>query len=631
MRGLLCALILAQYFGAAVAYANPHPNSDPPPELGLDPVVIYDDQQQVPQADTTSTRSVIAPSTQLPTSLGVAGLLRGIPGIQTRGTGNGNGHPAGISVRGTDNQQTLVLLDDVPLNPSIGGGVDFSMLPLISMEKIEVFRGGSAIFGANAVGGALRFSSYVPSKDRLVRVSAGGGSFGAAFITGLVHGKVSPVGWVGAVTLSQSDGEFPFIDSNGNERVQQNNGVRSGHGSLRVSLEDTPGQIFSVINHFSSSKRGSPGVEQFPSRMANQENVNNVLLLRAESLQAGHPDLAQTSQIWHRFDRFQFKDPAPFFPPAIHNVTLSHAVGAFTQWDAYINSTWLLQGRLEGAVEWADVSRSGSEQKPSRTTGGLVIVNEINLLESRFRVVITGRLDLAEGFSPVPLGKLGIVTSPYKSLTFTANAGRAYRIPSFSELYFDSGNLRGNPSLGPEQAWSFDVGAEWSTTGASFRTTGFFIDIQNLILFLPKSAFVIEADDSKHARSLGIEAELELHPWPFLQWRSTYTLTDARFVDTGLRLPARSTHQVYSKVTVTHPYIEASVDAHWQSDMTLDRFEQLREEGRWMLGISIVGHPTPWLSTSVSAHNLLNKQDAVDSLQQPLSGLSVSGALTFTM
>lgn len=631
MRGLLCVLVYVLW--CATSQAEPHPNqhSEEPHDLDVDPIVIQDNQPESPERDTSASASVISPSPVHPGPIKASDLLRGIPGLQTRVSGSGIGRPATISVRGTDNQQALILLDDVPLNPSIGGGVDLSMLPLSSTGKMEVYRGGSSIFGANAIGGALRFMSHEPSTEPVVRVSAGGGSFGTGFVNTLVSNTSGVAGWVGSASLLQSAGDFPFVDSNGNERIQKNNAVRAGQATLRLSAEVSEGHTLEVINHFSASKRGSPGVEQFPSLFADQENINNVLLLRALSHQVGHPDVSQNSQLWHRFDRFRFSDPAPFVPPAISNQSVSHAVGAFSQWDAYLTNSWLLQGRLEGTVEWATVSRSGAIQQPTRNSGGIAILNEIELMGDVLRIIFSGRLDITEGFSPVPLGKIGLVVSPHNSLVFTANAGRSYRVPSFSELYYDSGNLRGNPSLQPENAWSVDVGAEFRNDWLSIRATGFFLAIQNLILFLPKTAFVIEADDSKQARNFGVEAEVSVHPWPFLRWQSTYTLTDARFVDSGLRLPARSAHQIYCKITFTHPYIEMVADAHWQSDITLDRFEQLREEARWMLGAAVHARPTPRLTASLSAHNLLNKQDAVDSLQQPLSGLSVLGSLTFTM
>src|SRR4029077_20730946 len=44
---------------------------------------------------------------------------------------------------------------------------------------------------------------------------------------------------------------------------------------------------------------------------------------------------------------------------------------------------------------------------------------------------------------------------------FRASASRAFRVPSYTDLYYhDPGNV-GNPTLRPESAWSYETGADW--------------------------------------------------------------------------------------------------------------------------------------------------------------------------
>ena len=68
-------------------------------------------------------------------------------GIQIRRQG-GLGQRQSIFLRGTDSQQTLILLNGVRLNTSQGGGVDLSTLPLSMIKRIVIIKGsGSAHFG----------------------------------------------------------------------------------------------------------------------------------------------------------------------------------------------------------------------------------------------------------------------------------------------------------------------------------------------------------------------------------------------------------------------------------------------------------------------------------------------------
>ena len=42
-----------------------------------------------------------------------------------------------------------------------------------------------------------------------------------------------------------------------------------------------------------------------------------------------------------------------------------------------------------------------------------------------------------------------------------ASASRAFRVPSYTDLYYhDPANL-GNPNLRPERAWTYETGVDW--------------------------------------------------------------------------------------------------------------------------------------------------------------------------
>ena len=69
----------------------------------------------------------------------------------------GLGQFSTVSIRGSSAEQVLVLLDGVRLNTGGGGSVDFSTIPLDSIERIEVIRGGgTTLYGSDAIGGVTR-------------------------------------------------------------------------------------------------------------------------------------------------------------------------------------------------------------------------------------------------------------------------------------------------------------------------------------------------------------------------------------------------------------------------------------------------------------------------------------------
>lgn len=72
------------------------------------------------------------------------------------------------SIRGFSSNQTAIIWDGVKLPKDITSTYDLSILPDIGMDKIYVLKGGwSSIFGANAEGGAIAFSSIKPKQTEL--------------------------------------------------------------------------------------------------------------------------------------------------------------------------------------------------------------------------------------------------------------------------------------------------------------------------------------------------------------------------------------------------------------------------------------------------------------------------------
>ena len=105
-----------------------------------------------------------------------------LPGFQSY-TVNGNDMTPGINVRGftggglTDYLQ--VLIDGRPINDLETGLVNWNMIPVGDIEKIEVLRGpSSALYGDMAVGGVINVITEEPQQRTYAEVTIHGGSYG---------------------------------------------------------------------------------------------------------------------------------------------------------------------------------------------------------------------------------------------------------------------------------------------------------------------------------------------------------------------------------------------------------------------------------------------------------------------
>ena len=87
---------------------------------------------------------------------GLAALLQRQPGVEiTRNSG-----PAGVTglfLRGTNANQTIVLIDGVRVGSATTGAATIEAIPLENIERIEILRGpASGLYGADAIGGVVQ-------------------------------------------------------------------------------------------------------------------------------------------------------------------------------------------------------------------------------------------------------------------------------------------------------------------------------------------------------------------------------------------------------------------------------------------------------------------------------------------
>lgn len=93
----------------------------------------------------------------------VTDVLKDAPGVfvdRPKGLADSSG---GIQIRGFGENNILVLYDGVPVNSAYSGSVDWSAIPIDTIERIEIAKGAaSSLYGGKAVGGVINIITSVP-------------------------------------------------------------------------------------------------------------------------------------------------------------------------------------------------------------------------------------------------------------------------------------------------------------------------------------------------------------------------------------------------------------------------------------------------------------------------------------
>lgn len=402
-----------------------------------------------------------------------------------------NGGHAGlktVSLRGLGSAHTSVYIDGVKVGNVQSGQADIGMIGLENYESIVIdyaqnqlsFRTARPEFNDFPVAGRVRMSA---------------GSFGTYLPSARLDFRLSD-----HLSLSAnasgiiSKGDYEYAEG----LIRENNDISRISAGL-----DLFGLVSSGDYHlkawFNGSERGTPGSVEWPSMDRQKDrnaflqgvlrmNVTSLYTLRA-SVKGAYDYISYTSS-WgdSRYGQTEFQLNSS------HDFRLCNwcriTVAADIQWDA-LKSTNYETERLGISSAAASSFRTG------RFAADAAV---------EFCGAFDQGADSRMAFSPS-------VDLRYKisdGLDIHAFGRRAYRIPTFNELYYAG---YGNPSLEPEDAWLADIGAEYmlrigDTWAVRAELDGFVTFLENKIISAPSEADpnIWQPYNVGKSRSAGVDA-----------------------------------------------------------------------------------------------------------------------------
>jgi iron complex outermembrane receptor protein len=156
-------------------------------------------------------------------------------------------------------------------------------------------------------------------------------------------------------------------------------------------------------------------------------------------------------------------------------------------------------------------------------------------------------------FSPTVAGGVWL-SSKWK---LRASASRAFRIPSYTDLYYhDPGNL-GSPNLRPERTWSYEGGVDWHPGPVRAEVTAFTRrERDGIDYYRTAPGDIWRALNIQNLNFTGIEGSVRFRP------RNRHTV-DLRY--TGLHASQDTVPLGFTKYTFNFPR-HAGV-LHWQAEL----------------------------------------------------------------
>jgi len=316
-------------------------------------------------------------------------ILSFSPGVVVRDFG-GFGQLKTLSIRGSSNDQVVILLDGVRINSPLGGGVDLSTIPIDYVERFEIVRGGaSALVGSDAIGGVVNIVTK-KTDDPFTNLSFTYGSFNTLSANLSRAQKLGNLSYFFSYTHAQSEGDFKFKSVNNLTLTRINNEFFSESFLGKVEYE-LNGWNIRFLNEFYYDDKGVPGLGEFQQPDANQKDLRNLTSINISKSGFLRQDIDFDLVLFNRFDWLEFKNPEPTVGIPIDTLskTFSFGLNPRLTWYAPYGQVVTFATEVRG-----DILRDEDFDNPKRFTFSSFLSDEINLFEDLILVTPIIRFDL---------------------------------------------------------------------------------------------------------------------------------------------------------------------------------------------------------------------------------------------
>lgn len=373
----------------------------------------------------------------------------GVLDVQRRGI---DGVQADFSLRGGSFEQVVVLVDGMRVNnPQTGHHHANIPVSLPDVERIEVMPGhGASLYGSNGVGGVIHIITKDPDKTR-TRLHLRGGSFKtvAAYVSQTF--SLLKTDHQLSFERNQSDGHRRETDYQINTLSYQ---FRTGSGQLK----------FDGRAGYQEKDFGANG---FYADYPSHENIRAAQAYVRTEWQPFSSVFIQNRLSVNRHDDFFILDMDS--PDWYQNDHTTDVYSDEIHFNIIINNNL----KTVAGMELLQSQLSSSVLGHHKQTTFSLYNETVYQIDSGWLLNSGIRLDqFHDGHQVSPA--LGLRYTIKPGLSWRFSGGRVFRIPNFTELYYQSPANTGNPDLKPETGWALETGVTWQYPDFSASLTCFY-------------------------------------------------------------------------------------------------------------------------------------------------------------
>lgn len=420
-------------------------------------------------------------------------VLQGVPGIYVRE--NLFAFRPQVTFRGAAGTHTLLMVNGEPMRDLVwSSGIFWKGLPASMIERVEIIRGpGTALFGSDASAGVINVITRTAGRIEQSEAGLRAGSFDTQ--AGWVrHGG----SWNGfdigfTAELSRTDGHDPFISTDGLAASG-----KAGYGwqgrDIRFSMAKQNWRLLADYTGHSNLETGmSGGGVLDPVTQARDNRFDAALLFNDESFSRDwglNAELRYSYLDYSSGDGFQERPPSFAYPDGQLNRMQSSERGLRAEISGLYTGIHKHAIRLGGGYGFKDLHRVEQQVNfgigPNGTTlpaGGPLVdlsntpyafapekmrqisylyLQDIWNLAPDWELTAGARYDYYSDFGRTLNPRLALVWQGSERFTTKLMYGKAFRAPSYLELYAQTAATNPNPDLTPERSNTWDLSFQYA-------------------------------------------------------------------------------------------------------------------------------------------------------------------------
>ena len=403
-----------------------------------------------------------------------------------------------LTIRGIEDGE-LVLINGAPIQGATGHTYDLDAIPIDQVDRVEILKGAaSTLYGADAMTGVINIITKRPAAESKTTIGAEIGS--QAYHNHKIF-YCSPRLNMG-VDYRHLEAQEE-ISSNFSSNYRYDSDALDRYG-LNLNIHPADKVFIDYLGSYSETGFKKIYANGDPYEGTQQKHYKHFADLRYETRNFKAQAFGTYDEMLR--DEYTTDDP--------EDKNKNYNAGVEGEYRFNLSGLQWVAG-ADFVHRASDYTNYGSHDRNDYS----IFLQLKKEVLSRLTFTLGAREQFINGESGTRdydrfLPSFGATWEAAEDLNLFVNTGKAFRAPTFNQLYYESAWLHGNPELGPEEGWTYELGTKWDATDSvRLRFSGFYYTYQDKIELDRSGGYPLTYYNAGEYESRGVEWELDLYPF----------------------------------------------------------------------------------------------------------------------